>query len=433
MWRQVGAGAWSGSWVRTLAVGRGGRRLESGVETRASVRAMSAAAVRPSGAMRDSADQRLATETEAAPAAADASKAFELAPFALFRLEHGPPQHVSATKEELLRSHRMLYTMRRMEISADQLYKAQKIRGFCHLYDGQEAIAVGMHEALTYDDYLITAYRNHCQQLTRGDTVEGILSELLGRATGCAEGKGGSMHLYWPQNNYFGGNGIVGAQVPLGTGLAFAAKYRNQKAVSATIMGDGAVNQGQTHESFNMAALWKLPVIYVVENNMYGMGTSASRAAANPQYYTRGAYFPGIKVDGMDVLAVREATRFAKTYCLEGNGPILLEMETYRYHGHSMSDPGMSYRTRDEIMGVRKSRDPIEKVKLRLLEAGWATEDDFRATERDIKHEVDAAVERALKAPEPDDTLLWTHVYAAQPAVVRGTSIDNGFVASQRR
>lgn len=373
--------------------------------------------------------QRERVEARAEKPSAPSTKNFELSPFALYLLDRGPETLVQASREELLGYHRLMFTMRRMEIGADQLYKAQKIRGFCHLYDGQEAVAAGMSQVITFDDYLITAYRNHCQQLMRGDTVEGIIAELLGRAIGCSQGKGGSMHLYFPENNYFGGNGIVGAQVPLGTGLAFAAKYKKENAVSITMMGDGAANQGQVYESFNMAALWKLPVVYVIENNQYGMGTSANRAAANPLYYTRGAYIPGIRVDGMDVLAVREATRFAKDWCLQGNGPILLEMQTYRYHGHSMSDPGITYRTRDEINEMRKTRDPIEKVKSRLVDVGWVTADELKQTERAIRQDVDEAIKRALDAPEPAPELLWKHLYTTEATRVRGTSIDNGHEA----
>ncbi|KAF6005225.1 hypothetical protein CCYA_CCYA01G0297 [Cyanidiococcus yangmingshanensis] len=378
----------------------------------------------PANGERDAARSGASIET--------ATKHFDVSPFALYLLDRGPETVAVVTKEELLEYHRLMFTMRRMEISADQLYKAQKVRGFCHLYDGQEAIAAGMARVVTNEDYLITAYRNHCQQFIRGDTVEGVIAELLGRVSGCSQGKGGSMHLYFPENNYFGGNGIVGAQVPLGTGLGFAAKYKKENVISVTMMGDGAANQGQVYESFNMAALWKLPVVYVIENNQYGMGTAANRAAANPLYYTRGAYIPGIRVDGMDVLAVQEATRFAKNWCLQGNGPIILEMQTYRYHGHSMSDPGITYRTRDEINEMRRTRDPIEKVKSRLFDAGWVTSEELKQTEKTIRQEVDEAVQRALNAPEPPGELLWKHLYTSELAYIRGTAIDNGYEVSPK-
>jgi len=300
-----------------------------------------------------------------------------------------------------------------MEIAADTLYKAKFVKGFCHLYDGQEAICVGMEGAINFGDSVVTSYRDHCQQLARGDTVEGVLSELLGKGNGCAKGKGGSMHMYKADANFFGGNGIVGAQVPIGVGLAFAHKYRDDGGVAFALFGDGASNQGQIYEALNMAALWKLPVIYVCENNQYGMGTSKKRSSANSDYYTRGHYVPGMKVDGMNVLAVREATRFAKAYALE-NGPFVMEMDTYRYHGHSMSDPGITYRNRDEVAGVRAARDPVQRAKKYLLDNDLATETEIKAIDAEVKKEIDAGVAAAKSNAEPLLSAMWEDIYTDQ-------------------
>ncbi|CAN6448515.1 unnamed protein product [Victoria cruziana] len=298
-----------------------------------------------------------------------------------------------------------------MEIAADSLYKAKLIRGFCHLYDGQEAVAVGMEAATTRRDCIITAYRDHCIYLARGGTLVEAFSELMGRVAGCSKGKGGSMHFYKKENGFYGGHGIVGAQVPLGCGLAFAQKYVKDEAVTFAMYGDGAANQGQLFEALNISALWDLPAILVCENNHYGMGTAEWRAAKSPAYYKRGDYVPGLKVDGMDALAVKQACMFAKEYALK-NGPIILEMDTYRYHGHSMSDPGSTYRTRDEISGVRQERDPIERVRKLILAHDIASATELKDIEKEVRKEVDDAIAEAKESPMPDSSSLFDHVYA---------------------
>ena len=340
-------------------------------------------------------------------------------PFATHKCE-SPALHTTTTKEELLRYYRELAIMRRMELACDQLYKSKEIRGFCHLYDGQEAIALGVEEAVTFNDSLITAYRNHCQQYMRGDTVESIIAELMGRRTGCSKGKGGSMHLYRRKSNYFGGNGIVGAQVPVGVGLAFEHKYNNDGGVAISMFGDGASNQGQIFEALNMASLWKLPAIIICENNRYGMGTSQERSSASTDYYTRGDYVPGIRMDGQCVFTVREGMKFAAQHCRDGHGPIYVEMDTYRYHGHSMSDPGVTYRSRDEITGMRNSRDPILKVKQKLLAFDFSTEEELKAIDKQIRKDVDASVAKAKSTPFPEATELVSDVYADTSIPIRG-------------
>lgn len=268
-----------------------------------------------------------------------------------------------------------MQTIRRLETAAGNLYKEKVVRGFCHLYSGQEACAVGMNWAMQPVDSIISAYRVHGWTYLMGVPPLGVLSELTGRQGGCARGKGGSMHMYAP--NFYGGNGIVGAQVPLGAGVALAAKYKGNGGMCLALYGDGASNQGQVFEAYNMAYLWKLPVIFVCENNNYGMGTSADRSSCNTSYYQRGDVLPGIWVDGMDVLAVRNATEFAREYVVE-NGPIVMEVNTYRYSGHSMSDPGTSYRSRDEVQEVRQSRDPITSFKDKMIEADLATAEEIK-------------------------------------------------------
>lgn len=347
-------------------------------------------------------------------------------PFKTHRCD-GPPNFTFTNKQELLDFYREMTTIRLMETAADDMYKKKLIRGFLHLYSGQEAVASGFESVLTREDHVITAYRDHAFMVTRrcGGTVKETLAELTGRITGCSKGKGGSMHMYKRESNFYGGNGIVGAQVPLGTGIAFAQKYLKTGRICMTYMGDGAANQGQVYESFNMAALWKLPCVYIVENNQYGMGTAVERASATKDFYTRGDYIPGIQVDGMDVLAVREAGRYAKEWALN-KGPILLEAMTYRYSGHSMSDPGTTYRTREEIQQMKETRDPIQKVEKYLYEFNFATEEELKQIRKECKQIVDEAVEFAKNSPWPTADDLYKDVYV-EAVPVRATELINSW------
>ena len=354
----------------------------------------------------------------------NASSKFSVRDFKVHRLESGPSTEVEVSREDGLHMLKQMVRIRRMEASANSLYKEKVIRGFCHLYSGQEAIAVGMESMLRKEDQVISAYRVHGWALVRGATAREVLSELTGRSTGTTRGKGGSMHLYRP--HLFGGNGIVGAQVPVGAGIALASKYRNLDQVCVALYGDGAANQGQIFEAFNMAKLWNLPAIFVCENNGFGMGTSVDRASASTDYFTRGDYVPGIWVDGMDVLAIREATRWARDYCRQGKGPLVLEMATYRYFGHSMSDPGTSYRTRDEIQEVRQRRDPITSFKEKLITANLATAEECKTIETEARIEIDEATAQAKSDPEIGLEELYTDVYveSLQP-MIRGTTPDS--------
>jgi pyruvate dehydrogenase E1 component alpha subunit len=339
-----------------------------------------------------------------------------------------PNLTIETSKQELLEFYREMQVMRRMEVAADGMYKQKLIRGFLHLYIGQEAVCAGLESALTKDDQVITAYRDHAHMITRrcGATVKEVLAELTGRVTGCSKGKGGSMHMYKADSHFFGGNGIVGAQIPLGAGLAFAQKYFKTGRVSVSYMGDGAANQGQVNEAYNMAQLWKLPAIFVVENNQYGMGTAVERASATKEFYTRGDYIPGLQFDGMDVLASRVAGLYAVHHA-QTKGPIVLEAKTYRYQGHSMSDPGTTYRTREEIQKMRETRDPIEKVKSRLFKLGFATEEDLKAIDAEVKVMVDEAVEFAKSSPEPPAEDLFSNIYR-EPTPVRHIEFVNNYV-----
>jgi len=336
---------------------------------------------------------------------------FETKPYKLHKLDSGPSTTVTCNKDDALEMYRQMQSIRRLETAASNLYKEKAVRGFCHLYSGQEACAVGMKKAMSDADSVITAYRAHGWTFLMGVSVFGVLAELLGRKGGCARGKGGSMHMY--SKNFYGGNGIVGAQVPLGAGLGFAHKYKGDNGVNFSLYGDGAANQGQMFEAYNMAKLWNLPCIFICENNGYGMGTSAERASANVNYYTRGDYVPGLWVDGMDVLAVREASRFARQLCLDGQGPILMETATYRYSGHSMSDPGTSYRTREEIQEVRQSRDPITSFKDKIINAGLTTAEELKSIDNEVRVEVDQAVKEAKADGEISLEELAADIYAS--------------------
>ncbi|KAM7181742.1 pyruvate dehydrogenase E1 component subunit alpha, somatic form, mitochondrial isoform 1-T1 [Macrochelys suwanniensis] len=346
---------------------------------------------------------------------------FDIKKCDLHRLEEGPPVTAVLTREEGLHYYRTMQTIRRMELKSDQLYKQKIIRGFCHLCDGQEACCVGLEAAIKPTDHLITAYRVHGYAYTRGTSVREILAELTGRKGGCAKGKGGSMHMY--AQNFYGGNGIVGAQVPLGAGIALACKYFGKDEICLTLYGDGAANQGQIFETYNMAALWKLPCIFICENNRYGMGTSVERAAASTDYYKRGDYIPGIRVDGMDILCVREATKFAAEHCRSGKGPMLMELQTYRYHGHSMSDPGISYRTREEIQEVRSKSDPITLLKDRMVNNSLSSVEELKEIDVEVRKEIEEAAQFATTDPEPPLEELGNYIYKNEPPFeVRGPS-----------
>lgn len=327
-----------------------------------------------------------------------------------------PPSTATTNKEELLKYMKLMYTMRRMEITNDTEYKARSIRGFCHLYDGQEAIAAGIDAALTLEDSIITSYRCHAIALTRGITVEEVFAELFGFASGATKGKGGSMHFYRKSHNFYGGQGIVGAQVPVGAGLAFANKYNTPEGekmpIALAMYGDGAANQGQIWEAANMAALYKLPLVLIVENNHYGMGTTKERSSSNNDYYTMGNKIPGMRMNGMNVLAVREGMKYVKEYCSSGKGPMYVELDTYRYHGHSMSDPGTTYRTRDEVGNVRLERDPIEYVKKLLEEHGGMSTEDLKKVEKEVRNEVNAALKAAKSSSFPSLDSLVEDIYS---------------------
>jgi pyruvate dehydrogenase E1 component alpha subunit len=309
------------------------------------------------------------------------------------------------------RYYRDMLLIRRFEEKAGQLYGMGLIGGFCHLYIGQEAVVVGMQAAIEEGDAVVTSYRDHGHMLATGMDPRGVMAELTGRAGGYSKGKGGSMHMFSREKNFYGGHGIVGAQVPIGTGIAFAHRYRDNGRVCLTYLGDGAINQGQVAESFNMAALWHLPVVYVVENNKYGMGTSVERASANPDLHVRGQPYgiPGKQVDGMNVLAVRAAADEAVAHGRAGKGPYILEMLTYRYRGHSMSDPA-KYRTREEVSKVRQERDPIERLRAVLLEEGVADDEALKRLDKEVKEIVSDAAEFAQDSPEPDPSELYTDV-----------------------
>jgi pyruvate dehydrogenase E1 component alpha subunit len=316
------------------------------------------------------------------------------------------------TKEQDLTAYRTMLTIRRFEEKAGQMYGMGLIGGFCHLYIGQEAVVVGVQMVLKAGDQVITGYRDHGHMIACGMEPKGVMAELTGRTHGYSKGKGGSMHMFSVEKGFYGGHGIVGAPVPLGTGLAFANRYRRNDNIAATYFGDGAANQGQVYESFNMAALWKLPVIYIIENNRYAMGTSITRSSAETNLSRRGLSFniPGEQVDGMDVRAVKAAAEKAAAWCREGKGPYILEMLTYRYRGHSMSDPA-KYRTREEVDEVRSHHDPIEMVRQRILDKKFATEAAVKKIDGEVRDLINDASEFATHDPEPDVAELYTDVY----------------------
>ena len=321
------------------------------------------------------------------------------------------PQRFAASNDDLLAFYREMLLIRRFEERAGQMYGMGLIGGFCHLYIGQEAVVTGVQSALAKTDSVITGYRDHGHMLAAGIDPKIVMAELTGRAAGISHGKGGSMHMFSVEHGFYGGHGIVAAQVPLGTGLGFAHKYKNDGGLAVTYFGDGASNQGQVYESFNMAELWKLPVIYVIENNQYAMGTSVNRSSSEDQLFRRGESFrvPGLQVDGMDVCEVRGATNVAVDWVRSGKGPILLEMKTYRYRGHSMSDPA-KYRSREEVAAMREKSDPIERCKRDILSAGAADETKLKAIETEVRAIVADAADFAESAPEPEARELFTDV-----------------------
>ncbi len=313
--------------------------------------------------------------------------------------------------EQERKSYRDMLLIRRFEEKAGQLYGMGFIGGFCHLYIGQEAVVTGMQMSIKKGDQVITTYRDHGHMLACGMDPKGVMAELTGRRGGYSKGKGGSMHMFSVEANFYGGHGIVGASAPLGTGLAFANKYRGNDNVSLTYFGDGSANQGQVYESFNMAKLWDLPVIYVIENNKYAMGTSIERASSTTDLSQRGESFdiPGEQVDGMDVRAVKAAGDKAVKWAREGNGPFILEMLTYRYRGHSMSDPA-KYRTKEEVQKMRTESDPIEMIRVRMLDKGFAKEDELKEIDKEVRAIVNEAAEFAQNDPEPDTSELYTDI-----------------------
>ncbi|EEH38568.1 pyruvate dehydrogenase E1 component subunit alpha [Paracoccidioides lutzii Pb01] len=380
---------------------------------------------------------RRTVTTDAASSHAEAVPADENTPFTVKLSDESfetyeldpPPYTLETTKKELKQMYHDMVSIRRMEMAADRLYKEKKIRGFCHLSTGQEAVAVGIEHAITKEDKLITAYRCHGFAYMRGGTIKSIIGELLGRREGIAYGKGGSMHMF--AKNFFGGNGIVGAQVPVGAGLAFAQQYNGEKTTTVTLYGDGASNQGQVFEAFNMAKLLNLPCIFGCENNKYGMGTSANRSSALTDYYKRGQYIPGLKINGMDVLAIKAAVQYGREYTIAGRGPLVFEYVTYRYGGHSMSDPGTTYRTREEIQRMRSTNDPIAGLKQKLLDWGVTSEEELKGIDKDARNFVDAQVAEAEKMPFPDATprILFedTYVRGSEPVWTRGRTVDETF------
>ena len=333
--------------------------------------------------------------------------------FALHSLQdaHEKQRRYDASAEQMLSFYEQMLLIRRFEERAGQLYGLGLIGGFCHLYIGQEAVAVGLQSALTEGlDSVITGYRDHGHMLAYGIDPKVIMAELTGRQAGISKGKGGSMHMFSTEHGFYGGHGIVGAQVSLGGGLALAHQYRDDGGLCLAYFGDGAANQGQVYETMNMASLWKLPIVFAVENNQYAMGTSTARSSAETEFYRRGTAFriPGMDVNGMDVLEVRQSAEIAFKHVREGNGPVLMELNTYRYRGHSMSDPA-KYRTREEVQDIREHKDPIEGLKKLLMENG-KSEDELKSIDKRIRAVVSEAADFAENSPEPDAAELYTDV-----------------------
>ncbi len=322
-----------------------------------------------------------------------------------------PSREYKASKEELLKYYTEMLTIRRFEEKAGQMYGQGLIGGFCHLYIGQEAVVVGIQDCLQEGDSVITGYRDHGHMIAAGIDPGAVMAELTGRAGGISGGKGGSMHMFSTEQGFFGGHGIVAAQVPIGSGIAFAHKYTGSKHICVTYFGDGAANQGQVFEAFNMARLWDLPVLYVIENNRYAMGTSQSRSTGSQNLWKRGTVFriPGKRADGMDVLSVKAAAKEAIAHIRAGKGPFILEVETYRFRGHSMSDPAL-YRTKEEVQLMKAEHDPIDQVKRKLLDGKMASEDDLKAIGKSVKDKITKAAEFATTSPEPDAAELYTDV-----------------------
>ena len=323
------------------------------------------------------------------------------------------PKSLSFSKEEELAAYRAMLLIRRFEERAGQMYGMGLIGGFCHLYIGQEAVVTGVRMAMADGDQTITSYRDHGHMLACGMDPKAVMAELTGRRSGASKGKGGSMHMFSKAAAFYGGHGIVGAQVPIGCGIAFANLYQGNGKICFTYFGDGAANQGQVYESFNMAELWKLPIVYIIENNRYAMGTSVNRSSAMRDFSKRGQSFniPGEQVDGMDVRAVKEAAVRAAQWCRAGNGPIILDMQTYRYRGHSMSDPA-KYRSKDEVQKMREEHDPIEQVRARVLASGLSSEAELKTIDAEIRARIAEAADFAAHAPDPDPSELWTDVLA---------------------
>ncbi|XP_074466830.1 pyruvate dehydrogenase E1 component subunit alpha, somatic form, mitochondrial-like isoform X1 [Sebastes fasciatus] len=335
------------------------------------------------------------------------------------KLDEAPATQVVLTREEGLQYYHTMQTIRFLELKSRQLFNQKIIRGACHLYNGQEACAVGIEAAINLTDHLITAYRTHGFAYTRGGSLQEIMAELAGRSAGISKGRGGSMHMY--TKTFYGGNGVVGSQVSMGAGLALACKYQGKSELSVSIYGDGAANQRQVFETFNMAALWKLPIIFICENNRFAKGTPMEKASASTDFYKRGDFIPGLRVDGMDILCVREATRFAADHCRSGKGPIILELQTYRFLGHFEGDPHLSYRTQDEVDKVQRESDPISILRDHMLSSNMTSVEELQEVDEGINKDVEEAAEFAVSNPEPPLEDLCNHIYYNNPPLeVRG-------------